>query len=833
MGLTSVRFWGILFVANLSLFLPNATPLRVIGAWALIGFLPGLSWANRWLSPYSRLFRWTVAAALSYTFTSLLILLLHYLPGPVQPWQFIFALNLLALLPTLIPAPSSLPIPPSPPTPNFLLLTPYSLLLTSYFLLLIFLRFANLSYSEFQGDEALSMISAAESLMGHENALFLRSKGPGEVLLPMAMWQLSGTINEGIARLPFAMASVFAIFTIYLLAVGQASCLSSVDRQDACPTSFLAVGFFALNGFMVAFSRIVQYQILVVWFSSLAFLLICYWRDTGQQRFAILAGLFLGAGLLAHYDAILVLPAIIWLFLPFPNPKSKIKNLKSCGWFITSTILVALPFYLPYSLDPQANRTGNYLGGRIGHELRNNLADFFHFNSFYSSFYYIALTSLLVFSWLIFKPQKPYRFLKTYKVFIIIGILLAIFAPQLTQFGSFDGAGLPFAMLFMGAMLAFPLASIEQAMIIWLAVPFWGYNFVVALGLTHIYTIVPAWSLMAGLALHEFLSSRYKQKSYFLLPTSYSLLLTSYFLLLTLYLWNSFVRHDIEYVQDFPKGNLSLYWTPYPKPPAMGFFGFAHRAGWKAIGQKIIAGELGGDYGSNEEPEVTTWYTRGAPRACDPRPEFYFLATDLVDRFDVPRDLIKQAYRPIGQITLANGKSMHIMQAKPAPLSLPALDEADLARQFDETARPSAFARSVRGARPYQANFSQLIQLIGYDLSTQRAYAGGRVPVTLYWQALAPVPTSYQIFVHLENKHGLAAQSDGVPVCWSYPTNLWRPGQIIADQHAISLPPHMLPGQYDLQVGLYLPDSGQRLDVLDMAGQPAGTSVTLTTVEFK
>ena len=33
----------------------------------------------------------------------------------------------------------------------------------------------------------------------------------------------------------------------------------------------------------------------------------------------------------------------------------------------------------------------------------------------------------------------------------------------------------------------------------WLAVPFLGYNFVVALGLTHIYTTVPAWALLAGL----------------------------------------------------------------------------------------------------------------------------------------------------------------------------------------------------------------------------------------------------------------------------------------------------------------------------------------------
>ena len=171
----------------------------------------------------------------------------------------------------------------------------------------ILLRATSLGYSEFQGDEALAMISAAEALEGHEDALFLRSKGPGEVLLPMALWRLTGVINEATARLPFTIASLWAIITLYL--IGQR--LTGSTRLGG-----LAALFFMLNGFAVAFGRIVQYQALVIWLSSLAFLLMIYWRDSRQDRYAILAGLSLGAGLLAHYDAILVLPAIAWFFLP-------------------------------------------------------------------------------------------------------------------------------------------------------------------------------------------------------------------------------------------------------------------------------------------------------------------------------------------------------------------------------------------------------------------------------------------------------------------------------------------------------------------------------------
>lgn len=303
-------------------------------------------------------------------------------------------------------------------------------------------------------------------------------------------------------------------------------------------------------------------------------------------------------------------------------------------------------------------------------------------------------------------------------------------------------------------------------------------------------------------------------------------------ILSTIFLWNAFIRHDIEYWQDYPNGNLPFYWDPYEQPPQAGFFGFAHRSGWKAVGQKIVSGELAGDYGSNEEPDVTTWYTRGAPRACDPQPEFYFLADDLVDPIAVPEELVDAHYQQIGTVTLPNQKQMRIMQQAPSSLVLGALDEATLVRAFDRTATPAAFARSARGSLPVAANFENLVQLIGYDLDTRRAYPGGRVPVTLYWQALAQTPTSYQVFTHLESDSGPIAQADGVPVCWSYPTDAWRPGQIIADQHAITLSPDIRPGDYPLEIGLYLPDTFERLDVLDAAGNPAGTSVTLTVISI-
>ena len=107
---------------------------------------------------------------------------------------------------------------------------------------------------------------------------------------------------------------------------------------------------------------------------------------------------------------------------------------------------------------------------------------------------------------------KGFTLIEILIVVVIIGVLAAIgivLVVFLSGFLAVDTLSqnlsfLPFALLFAATFLALfakkfrtdsPPRSFQwQAVIIWLAVPFLGYNFVVALGLTHIYTTVPAWS---------------------------------------------------------------------------------------------------------------------------------------------------------------------------------------------------------------------------------------------------------------------------------------------------------------------------------------------------
>jgi hypothetical protein len=93
--------------------------------------------------------------------------------------------------------------------------------------------------------------------------------------------------------------------------------------------------------------------------------------------------------------------------------------------------------------------------------------------------------------------------------------------------------------------------------------------------------------------------------------------------------------------------------------------------------------------------------------------------------------------------------------------------------------------------------------------------------LTLHWQALQVLPADYKVFVHLVDAQGAAVtQDDAFPREGRYPTWAWQPGDIVPDAHRLELPPapDLPQGPYRLLVGMYHPDTGERLPVRGMAG---------------
>ena len=124
-----------------------------------------------------------------------------------------------------------------------------------------------------------------------------------------------------------------------------------------------------------------------------------------------------------------------------------------------------------------------------------------------------------------------------------------------------------------------------------------------------------------------------------------------------------------------------------------------------------------------------------------------------------------------------------------------------------------------------------LVQLIGYDLPVGEVPAGHTFPLTLYWRALAETKTSYTVFIHVVGPDGvIRGQWDSVPGGGSLPTSGWLKGEVITDSYRVPLVQDAPPWRYTILVGMYNPDSGERLREAGSSGRDA---VPLGTIQVR
>jgi len=113
-----------------------------------------------------------------------------------------------------------------------------------------------------------------------------------------------------------------------------------------------------------------------------------------------------------------------------------------------------------------------------------------------------------------------------------------------------------------------------------------------------------------------------------------------------------------------------------------------------------------------------------------------------------------------------------------------------------------------------------LIELVGFDLSSDSLSAGDIMTTTLYWQAQKQTPSDLHVFLHLTDDRGqLVAQADGVPVQGEKPTWRWLDSEVIIDGHSMPLPDDLGAGTYTLSVGLYDFATLERLPVFNQGRQ--------------
>lgn len=133
---------------------------------------------------------------------------------------------------------------------------------------------------------------------------------------------------------------------------------------------------------------------------------------------------------------------------------------------------------------------------------------------------------------------------------------------------------------------------------------------------------------------------------------------------------------------------------------------------------------------------------------------------------------------------------------------------------------------------PAQVNLGNELLLLGHDVSSGEVIAGGDLQVTLYWQAQRRLEEDYSPFLHLDDirpnyvSWSLSEKLSPADI----PTSSWAPGFYVSDRHSLTVSPETPPGVYVLRAGLYVPDTGKRLPILDQQGKVASESIELGRV---
>ncbi|MBD3366352.1 hypothetical protein GF360_03380 [candidate division WWE3 bacterium] len=496
------------------------------------------------------------------------------------------------------------------------------ILLGAYF------RLAKLGYSDFQGDE----VAAQNYLFGEQEFfkfIFTRTKGPGQYAVSALANIFAYDFNvenlkniELYVRLPFALTGIALLPLLYFF----------VRKHKDKMTALLATSLISLSGLMIAFSRIVQYQVFVILISVIVcWLMLKYAQLDGlaapakskQKRLLILSGVFSGVGLLFHYDSFSFILPILFLLMAS-------KRFKPAFIYIATTLIMpAIYFTVLFLRTPEPSEIIRYLlFARIQ-------SDFIYDNIFYSikilkmyhPLEFLILSLVGCFLW-IYRQQ----IISKHRGILVIGLFL------LGLFRYFRGAGNELLYI---SSLVFGLAvlvsyffgrefNFNNLIVGWFVLSLVAYFFVMEKALTHIYVVfIPASILFASQ-----LAAVLKEKGIvrnFLFALLVLVLFTT-----TSFNFQAFIDttpeypwHAKKYILGFMPANISS------GERVEGIFGFPYSRNWKDV--RKVALDLGVEtYYSNEKYRLAKYYMQGFGWNEDPEVFIYIEDPQSLSSMECP-----------------------------------------------------------------------------------------------------------------------------------------------------------------------------------------------------
>ncbi len=306
---------------------------------------------------------------------------------------------------------------------NLDIISKYSqpLLFTCIFLAFALLRFVNLGYSEYIPDETTVMTPVKDSTI-NTDFLLMQRKGPAQFLVARFVRLLGFSVYDEFAyRVPFFVASVLGLFFFYRF-------LKNMEGQFV---ALVATLFLGLNGLVVAFGRVVQYQSLNLLFSFAGLYFLSLLKAPEHRiRNSLLGSLFLCFSLLSHWDAVFVLvPAAVLVFkyVVFGGQRKKAKY-SSLGALLLPVIVVLLPFIINYANNALVDSSNmGYFRSRIGvtelsvERVMGKLTDYIEKIELYNPFIYLYAMGILAFAGIV-GSKRPFPYF--YWFLLTLGIFL-------------------------------------------------------------------------------------------------------------------------------------------------------------------------------------------------------------------------------------------------------------------------------------------------------------------------------------------------------------------------------------------------------------------------
>jgi hypothetical protein len=856
--------WLLALLANAALLWPTLPAIQVAAALLLSLLLPGLLlvrlWAPRaegWQGALERIV-YAVAAGIGVQVVTLL--LLSYIPGPLTKGMALAAFDgILIVLGVVRHADVADRRACATQTWQTARSTLHASRSTLFGLLILLLtagalRFVDLGYADFDSDEARATLRAAAVIQGYDDVLFIHRKGPTEILVPTALYVLTGHLTEGEARLPFALANLAGVLAIFLLGW---RCFGPVAGWSGAM-------LLAVDGYYVAFARFVQYQS-VVFLTSAATVLILYrfYQATANFQdqdasdpphpisyflsptsYLLLAAWLLATGLLSHYEAALAaIPAGYLLLAAWRSAPTR------AGWrkpILAATVAGAIPlalFYVPFTLNPNFAATVVYIAeDRVGGGMPyNNVLDFVQRTFLYNSIYAIVLTVGLALIALIalYMRGAPGWGGRALAVAACLLLMLTIWNDRFLAFGGADLLALPWTLLLLAAWMMPRQETATRAILLWWTVPMLLAWFAIARPLTHVYTFFPAWMLLVGWTIEMGWQRLRRWQGPRRSAVAGGMLAASMIGLLAFYPYTMFIGNPLERAESYGSNLPAIYWQPFSQSPSAGVYGLPMANGWRVVRQLYQAGEIAGDYESTHRwVWLPFWYSNGQ-RRCEYSAQWLFEMQELQPSRKDPaafmESYLRGGFQLWGTVEVRGKPRLRIYQRADRPIS-PRTLPADEGVSLPATALALDYpVVTPRIGHPLRADLGHEIWLEGYDVvAPPTLRPGDAFALRLYWRAQKSPTRSYTVFNQVRADDGaMIAQFDSTPVCGTLNTDRWNPGELIADSYILRVNLDARPGAYAIYSGMYDYASGARLEILDDAGQPIANEVRLGTVEVR